>query len=175
MAHELNFLFVNIVNGLVYGSFLLLTSLGLSLVFGLGRVVNFAHGAFYALGGYVLISVMRVGAGFWLALAVVPVVLTGIGLALEAGLIRRLRKRPEVDTLLATFGLSAMLVGGIEYLWGTSTTIVKPPLGFEGIVQVLSNDFPIYRFAAAGLSLLMAAGVLAIVQWTPLGLRIRDR
>jgi branched-subunit amino acid ABC-type transport system permease component len=62
-----NFLFVNILNGVVYGSFLLLTSLGLSLVFGLGRVVNFAHGAIYAMGGYALIAVMYgIGAGyFW--------------------------------------------------------------------------------------------------------------
>jgi len=65
---DLNFLFVNILNGVVYGSFLLLTSLGLSLVFGLGRVVNFAHGALYAMGGYALIAVMHAGgAGYWLA------------------------------------------------------------------------------------------------------------
>ena len=56
---DINFLFVNALNGLVYGAFLLLTSLGLSLVFGLGRVVNFAHGALYALGGYVFVTAMQ--------------------------------------------------------------------------------------------------------------------
>jgi len=63
---DLNFFFINALNGVVYGAFLLLTSLGLSLVFGLGRVVNFAHGAFYALGGYALVVAMqRFGASGW--------------------------------------------------------------------------------------------------------------
>ena len=79
-----NFLFVNILNGVVYGSFLLLTSLGLSLVFGLGRVVNFAHGALYAMGGYALIVVMHgTGTGYWLGLVVAPLLVIPIAMAIE--------------------------------------------------------------------------------------------
>lgn len=169
-----NFLFVNILNGVVYGSFLLLTSLGLSLVFGLGRVVNFAHGALYAMGGYALIAVMHAGgAGYWLALAVAPLLVIPMAMAIERATINPIRHRPDVDTLLVTFGLSSMIVGAIEYVWGTGTTLLPPPSPFTGTVDVLGNQYPLYRLVAALVSLLVSAGVFAIIQFTPMGLRIR--
>jgi branched-chain amino acid transport system permease protein len=171
---DLNFLFVNILNGVVYGSFLLLTSLGLSLVFGLGRVVNFAHGALYAMGGYALIAVMHAGgAGYWLALAVAPLLVIPMAMAIERATINPIRHRPDVDTLLVTFGLSSMIVGAIEYVWGTGTTLLPPPSPFTGTVDVLGNQYPLYRLVAALVSLLVSAGVFAIIQCTPMGLRIR--
>ena len=171
---DLNFLFVNILNGVVYGSFLLLTSLGLSLVFGLGRVVNFAHGALYAMGGYALIAVMHAGgAGYWLALAVAPMLVIPMAMAIERATINPIRHRPDVDTLLVTFGLSSMIVGAIEYVWGTGTTLLPPPSPFTGTVDVLGNQYPLYRLVAALVSLLVSAGVFAIIQFTPMGLRIR--
>ena len=171
---DLNFLFVNILNGVVYGSFLLLTSLGLSLVFGLGRVVNFAHGALYAMGGYALIAVMHAGgAGYWLALAVAPLLVIPMAMAIERATINPIRHRPDVDTLLVTFGLSSMIVGAIEYVWGTGTTLLPPPSPFTGTVDVLGNQYPLYRLVAAIVSLLVSAGVFAIIQFTPMGLRIR--
>ena len=171
---DLNFLFVNILNGVVYGSFLLLTSLGLSLVFGLGRVVNFAHGALYAMGGYALIAVMHAGgAGYWLALAVAPLLVIPMAMAIERATINPIRHRPDVDTLLVTFGLSSMIVGAIEYVWGTGTTLLPPPSPFTGTVDVLGNQYPLYRLVAALVSLLVSAGVFAIIQFTPMGLRIR--
>lgn len=171
---DLNFLFVNILNGVVYGSFLLLTSLGLSLVFGLGRVVNFAHGALYAMGGYALIAVMHAGgAGYWLALAVAPLLVIPMAMAIERATIDPIRHRPDVDTLLVTFGLSSMIVGAIEYVWGTGTTLLPPPSPFTGTVDVLGNQYPLYRLVAALVSLLVSAGVFAIIQFTTMGLRIR--
>ena len=144
-----NFLFVNILNGVVYGSFLLLTSLGLSLVFGLGRVVNFAHGALYAMGGYALIAVMHaIGAGYWLGLVVAPLLVIPIAMVIERVAIRPIRHRPDVDTLLVTFGLSSMIVGGIEYVWGTGQETLPPPSPFAGIVEVFGNQYPLYRLVA---------------------------
>jgi branched-chain amino acid transport system permease protein len=169
-----NFLFVNILNGVVYGSFLLLTSLGLSLVFGLGRVVNFAHGAIYAMGGYALIAVMYgIGAGYWLGLVVAPLLVIPIAMVIERVAIRPIRHRPDVDTLLVTFGLSSIIVGGIEYVWGTGTKLLSPPSPFAGIVDVFGNQYPLYRLVAAVVSLLVSAGVFVVIQFTPIGLRIR--
>ena len=169
-----NFLFVNILNGVVYGSFLLLTSLGLSLVFGLGRVVNFAHGAIYAMGGYALIVVMYgIGAGYWLGLVAAPLLVIPIAMVIERVAIRPIRHRPDVDTLLVTFGLSSMIVGGIEYVWGTGTKLLPPPSPFAGIVDVFGNQYPLYRLVAAVVSLLVSAGVFVVIQFTPIGLRIR--
>lgn len=171
---DLNFVFVSILNGVVYGSFLLLTSLGLSLVFGLGRVVNFAHGALYALGGYALIAVMHgAGAGYWSALVLAPLLVVPIAIVIERATIHPIRHRPDVYTLLVTFGLSFMIVGTIEYGWGTGTTLLRPPAPFGGTVDILGNQYPQYRLVAAAVSLLVSAGVFAVIQFTPVGLRIR--
>ena len=171
---DLNFLFVNTLNGVVYGALLLLTSLGLSLVFGLGRVVNFAHGALYALGGYAIVAVMqRTGLGFWLALAIAPIPVMLLAIVIERTTIYPIRDRPEIYTLLVTFGLSFMLIGAVEYAWGTGTTLVRTPEMFQGTVQIFGNPFPIFRLTAAALSLLASAAVFAFIQFTPFGLRIR--
>jgi branched-chain amino acid transport system permease protein len=171
---DLSFLFTNTLNGVVYGAFLLLTSLGLSLVFGLGRVVNFAHGALYALGGYGLVAVMqRIGAGFWPALVLAPLIVVPIAIAIERVTITPIRNRPEIYTLLVTFGVSFMVIGALEYLFGTSTTLVEVPRLFAGTVMIFGNEFPIYRLAAAALSLAVSGAVFAFVQFTPVGLRIR--
>ncbi|HTO46237.1 MAG TPA: branched-chain amino acid ABC transporter permease [Burkholderiales bacterium] len=171
---DLSFLFANTVNGAVYGAFLLLTSLGLSLVFGLGRVVNFAHGALYALGGYGLVAVMqRLGLGFWPALVVAPLLVVPIAIAIERVTIQPIRSRPEIYTLLVTFGVSFMVIGAIEYVFGTATTLVEVPRLFAGTVVIVGNEFPIYRLAAAALSLAVSGAVFAFVQFTPIGLQIR--
>lgn len=171
---DLGFLLANALNGAVYGAFLLLTSLGLSLVFGLGRVVNFAHGALYALGGYGLFAFMqRAGLDFWLALALAPLAVVPLAIAIDRVAIHPIRSRPEIYTLLVTFGLSFMVVGALEYAWGTGTHLVKVPAAFAGTVRILGNEFPVFRLVAAGISLAVSAGVFAYIQFTAVGLRIR--
>lgn len=171
---DLSFLLANALNGVVYGAFLLLTSLGLSLVFGLGRVVNFAHGALYALGGYVLVALMqRTAMDYWLALVVAPLLVVPVAILIERITIYPVRSRPEIYTLLVTFGVSFMVIGALEYVWGTGTTLVAVPRLFAGTLRVFGNEYPIYRLAAAGLSLLVSAAVFAFIQFTAVGLRIR--
>jgi len=97
----------------------------------------------------------------------------GLPMAIERATIDPIRHRPDVDTLLVTFGLSSMIVGAIEYVWGTGTTLLPPPSPFTGTVDVLGNQYPLYRLVAALVSLLVSAGVFAIIQFTPMGLRIR--
>ena len=169
-----SFLLANAMNGVVYGAFLLLTSLGLSLVFGLGRVVNFAHGALYALGGYALVALMqRTGMGYWSALVVAPLFVVPVAIAIERATIQPIRNRPEIYTLLVTFGVSFMLIGALEYIWGTGTTLVEVPRLLAGTVRIFGNEFPIYRLVAAGFSLLVSGAVFAYIQFTVIGLRIR--
>ncbi len=171
---DLNFLFVSTLNGVIYGAFLLLTSLGLSLVFGLGRVVNFAHGAFYAIGGYALLEVMRrTGVGYWPALVIAPVLVVPLAIAVERVTIAPIRRRHDIYTLLVTFGVSFMIIGGIEYYWGTGTTLIPTPAPFGRTFSIFGNQYPFYRLSAAALSLLVSAAVFAFVQFTPFGLRIR--
>jgi len=165
---------VSLLNGVLYGAFLLLTSLGVSLVFGLGRVVNFAHGALFALGGYALVAVMKAaGAPFWLALIVGPLLVVPVAIVIERATIYPIRHRPEIYTLLVTFGLTFILVGGIEMIWGSGTTLVTSPPLLSGSVAILGAPYPIYRLFAAGVSLLVSAGVFAFILLTPIGLQIR--
>ena len=165
---------VSLLNGVLYGAFLLLTSLGVSLVFGLGRVVNFAHGALFALGGYALVAVMKAaGAPFWLALIVGPLLVVPVAIVIERATIYPIRHRPEIYTLLVTFGLTFILVGGIEMIWGSGTTLVTSPPALSGSVNILGAPYPIYRLFAAGVSLLVSAGVFAFILLTPIGLQIR--
>lgn len=165
---------VSLLNGVLYGAFLLLTSLGVSLVFGLGRVVNFAHGALFALGGYALVAVMKLaGAPFWLALIVGPLLVVPVAIVIERATIFPIRNRPEIYTLLVTFGLTFILVGGIEMIWGTGTTLVTSPPLLSGSVSILGAPYPIFRLFAAGISLLVSAGVFAFILLTPIGLQIR--
>jgi branched-chain amino acid transport system permease protein len=171
---DLNFLFVSALNGVIYGAFLLLTTLGLSVVFGLGRVVNFAHGALYALGGYVVLDLARHrGLSFWLAAPAAAALVIPVGVVVDRLTIAPIRRRADIYTLLVTFGVSFVLVGAIETTWGRGTMLIPPPPGLGGTVSVLGNPYPLYRLVAAAVSLAVSAGVFAVIHLTPVGLRIR--
>src|SRR5262249_23564430 len=126
------------------------------------------------MGGYALIAVMHeAGAGYWLGLIVAPLAVVPIAMAIERAAIDPIRHRPDVDTLLVTFGLSSMIVGAIEYIWGTGTTLLPPPSPFAGTIDAFGNQYPLYRLVAAAVSLLVSAGVFLVIELTPIGLRIR--
>ena len=165
-----NFLFVIALNGVIYGSFLLLPTLGLSLVFGFARIVNFAHGQLYALGAYFAVDLMRMLGGFWSAVIISPLIMVLFAVVVERLTIEPIRNRSDIYTLLVTFGLSLMIVGGIEQYWGTAAVLVSPPDAFQGTVMILGNEYPAFRLVAAALSLITTGGVFAVVQWTPVGL-----
>jgi branched-chain amino acid transport system permease protein len=168
-----NFLFVIVLNGFIYGSFLLLPTLGLSLVFGLARIVNFAHGQLYALGAYLAVDLMRTVGSYWSAVIISPLLMVLFAIVVERLTIVPIRNRSEIYTLLVTFGLALMIVGGIQQYWGTAALLVRVPSHFQDTVTILGNEYPAYRLFAAALSLTMAAAVFALVQWTPFGLRMR--
>jgi branched-chain amino acid transport system permease protein len=168
-----NFFFVIALNGFIYGSFLLLPTLGLSLVFGLARIVNFAHGQLYALGAYLAVDLMRTVGGYWSAVIISPLLMVLFAMVVERLTIVPIRNRSEIYTLLVTFGLALMIVGGIEQYWGTAALLVRVPSQFRDTVTILGNEYPAYRLFAAALSLTITAAVFALVQWTPFGLRIR--
>jgi branched-chain amino acid transport system permease protein len=171
---DLNFLFVNALNGVIYGAFLLLTTLGLSVVFGLGRVVNFAHGALYTLGGYLVFELARRGGqSFWLTAVVAAALVVPVGVVIDRLTIAPIRERPDIYTLLVTFGVSFVLVGAIETTWGRGTMLIPPPARLAGTVSVLGNPYPLYRLVAAAASLGVSALVFLFIRLTPVGLRIR--
>src|SRR5580700_7723388 len=170
MTGTTNLLVVNLVDAWLYGSLLAAVAVALTLVFGLGRVVNFAIGAFYALGAYVAYALAG-GVGYWLA-----VILAAISVAVFAGLIERvairpLRGRTEISTLLATFGLAILLDGLMQVVWGTSTRTMRSPVG--GMVPVDGQRMSVFIFVAAGLATAISAAIWAALRWTGVGTVLR--
>jgi branched-chain amino acid transport system permease protein len=163
-------LVVNLVDAWLYGSLLAAVAVALTLVFGLGRVVNFAIGAFYALGAYVAYSLRGV-AGYWLAILAAAVAVAVFAGAIERVAIRPLRGRTEITTLLATFGLAILLDGLMQVVWGTSTRTMSSPV--PGTVPVDGQRMSVFIFVAAGLATAISAAIWAALRWTGVGTVLR--
>jgi branched-subunit amino acid ABC-type transport system permease component len=144
---------LQLTNGLVFSLLLFLMAAGLSLIFGLMDVVNLAHGAFYLLGGYLGLSIVRWGGSFWLALLLSPLLAGALGLLLEATLLRRLYRRGHLDQVLATFGVALIGADLMRGLWGAYVEVVPPPAALSGQIAVGGLPFPAYRLAVLALGL----------------------
>src|SRR5262249_30086665 len=107
----------NVFNGLIVGAFYALMALGFSLILNLSGVINFAHGGFLAIGGYIAFSLLPY-VGFWGGLLLAPLLTAVIGLIVERVLIRRLYGRDPLYSLLLTFGLAFMIEDGTRFIWG---------------------------------------------------------
>lgn len=165
-------LILQLAAGLAYGMILLLVALGLTIVFGLGRVVNFAHGAIYALGAYVGVAVASLG-GFWFALIVAPLLVGALTAAMDLLLIRRIRKQPEEMTLVLTFGVLLIIDNVIRQIWGTSAYYIETPKFMEGNWSLGEATISRYQAFAAVLAIAVCSALLWTLYKTSLGLRFR--
>jgi len=127
----------NVFNGLIVGAFYALMALGLSLILNLSGVINFAHGGFLAIGGYLAYTLMPY-IGFWGALIVSPVLTAFIGLLVERVLIRQLYGRDALYSLLLTFGLAYMIEDGTRFIWGAQSLPFQVP---SWLVTPLSSEY----------------------------------
>jgi branched-chain amino acid transport system permease protein len=165
-------LLFNLFNGLVIGAFYALMAMGLSLILNLSGVINFAHGGFLAIGGYLAYTLIP-HIGFWGALAVAPVLTACLGLAVERVLIRPLYGRDPLYSLLLTFGLAFILEDGTRYIWGPATLPFAVP---SWLSSPLSNTLFFltgYRMFMVGLVVAAVIGLFLILNRTRLGMRIR--
>ncbi|HUJ98223.1 MAG TPA: branched-chain amino acid ABC transporter permease [Stellaceae bacterium] len=162
----------NVTNGLIIGAFYVLMALGLSLILNLSNVINFAHGNFLALGGYIAF-VMAPYTGFWGALLLSPLVAALFGFIIERVMIRRVYGRDPVYSLLLTFGLAFIIQDVCRYVWGPNGL----PLGIPDVMaQPLSaNLFFItwYRIFMVAIVIIAVAGLFAFLRFSRVGMRIR--
>ncbi|WP_295957657.1 ABC transporter permease, partial [uncultured Xanthomonas sp.] len=141
---------VQLLNGLAGASSLFLVAAGLSLIFGVTRIVNFAHGSFYMVGIYVAYTLVdRLGGaggavGFWGALVLAAVAVGVLGALVEATLLRRIYRAPELFQLLATFALVLVIKDGVLWLWGPEELLGPRAPGLKGSVEILGRQFPAY-------------------------------
>jgi len=162
-----------LLDALALAGLLFLVSVGLSLVFGILRVVNFAHGVFYMLGAYFGFTVVAVTGQFWLALVVVPPLVGLVGALLEASTLRFIYRRPDSYQLLLTFGLALILEEAIRMVYGPTAKGVDPPAFLQGPIEIGDLLYPGYRLFLVALSALVALAVWAFLQRTRAGLVIR--
>jgi branched-chain amino acid transport system permease protein len=169
----LPFLITQCLNALSQAALLFFLGCGLTLIFGIMRIVNFAHGAFFMLGAYVGYSAVHWTGSFWLALIAAPIVVGGFGAAFELGILRRLYGRDGHAFLMVTFGLTLVMGEVIRLIWGVEALQVKPPGSLAGIVFILDEPFPVYRLFLAGAGVVVAIIIWQFLERTRLGLLIR--
>lgn len=162
----------NVFNGLIIGAFYALMALGLSLILNLSGVINFAHGGFLAIGGYLAYALIPF-IGFWGALLVAPFLTAFLGLIVERVLIRRLYGRDQLYSLLLTFGLAYIFEDGTRFIWGAQSVPYQVP---GWLMQPLSSDYFFLTGYRLFMMVLVGAAVAAlflILNRTRLGMRIR--
>jgi branched-chain amino acid transport system permease protein len=162
-------LFMGLQIGMVY----VLLAIGLSLIFGLMTVVNFAHGAFFMFGAYMGLFMMGLTGNFWLSLVFVPVATGLLGLVVERFTIRPLYGRDLIYPLLLTFGLSFVMIEGVRLIWGTGGTPFNTPSMLTGPVNLGFTLFPKYRVFVIVVTALIVLGLWLFLEKTNLGLVIR--
>ena len=146
---------LQLLNGLAGASSLFLVSAGLSLIFGVTRIVNFAHGSFFMVGTYTaysLVATLGGAVGFWPALLLAALAVGLLGAAVEVLLLRRLYREPELFQLLATIALGLVIKDGVLWFWGAEELLGPRAPGLSGAVTILGRQFPTYDL------FLMAAG-----------------
>jgi branched-chain amino acid transport system permease protein len=164
---------LQLFTGVALGAIYVLLAIGLSLIFGMLTVVNFAHGAFYMLGAYVGISLLAVGGNFWVCLVAVPLIVGTVGLAVERFLIRPLYGRGIDYPLLLTFGLSYVIVELVRIAYGRTGYPFDTPELLQGAIDLGIGFFPLYRLFVVGATALIILGLWLFLERTSYGLIIR--
>ena len=169
---ELVFLLEQVVNGLVLGGYYLLLALGLSLIFSVGGVVNLAHGAFYAIGAYVSLEVIK-RFGFGPSIVVTPLIVGIIGILFERLLLRRFYKSDPILSLLVTFGLAMVVEQGLRMLWGAAPLPSNMPAELKGNVMLGEFLFSKYRLFILGFVFVVMTGIWVLLNKTSFGLVVK--
>ena len=164
-------LVVQLVNGIVSGMILALVASGLTLIFGIMDVVNFAHGELFMLGAYVGTTVMLTTGNFWLALVVAFVTIAVLGAALQVTTLRPLLGRDPLYTILVTFGLSLILQNYALWQYGPVARKISEPVTAQ--FKLLYITYPWYRIAIALLSAAMIAALWLFMKYGRYGIWIR--
>ncbi|URI11211.1 branched-chain amino acid ABC transporter permease [Aquincola tertiaricarbonis] len=156
---------ISMLNGLSYGLLLFMLSSGLTLIFSMMGVLNFAHASFYMLGAYVAYSIARL-VGFWPGLVLAPLVVGVLGALFERTCLRKVHKFGHVPELLTTFGLSYVILELVQLIWGRTAVEFRPPPSLQGPAFTLVNS------SVDGLQVLWGAAPDAMCRATDAAVRV---
>ena len=169
-------LLAQLLNGLASASSLFLVSVGLSLIFGVTRTINFAHGSFYMLGAFIAYSSvdqLSPHIGFWPALLLAPLACGVLGAITEIALLRRIYKSPELFQLLATFALVLVIKDATLWLWGPEELFGPRAAGLEGSIEILGRQFPSYDLFLIAVGPCVLLGLTLLLTRTRFGTLVR--
>ncbi len=166
-------LLLQLATGIALGAVYALLAIGLSLIFGMLTVVNFAHGAFYMVGAFMGVYFLGLTGNFWLSLVLTPLAVGAIGLVTERFLVRPLYGRGIDYPLLLTFGLSYVLIEAMRTLFGIEGVPTSVPASLRGAVNLGFGMFPLYRLFLIGAAAVVILALYLFIEKTRYGLIIR--
>lgn len=164
---------INALNGLSWGMLLFLISVGLTTVFGVMGVLNFAHGSLFMLGAYLAMQCVSSFGSFWLGLLIGPPIVAALAVLIERFLLRPVYSRDVSFQLLLTFGVMLFLDDGVRLIWGPAYHVVNPPEILSGIIPVFSQSYPVYRIFLVVLGPLVGLALWAFFAFTRWGKILR--
>ena len=162
-----------LLNGFVFGMLLALIAMGLSIIFGLMDIINFAHGAYYTLGAYIALTWMGFIDNFWVALIVVPATVMVVGFFVEFVFLRRLYGKDPVFSLLLNFGVMLGIIQVIRLVWGVAYRPFSPPEILSGAVYLGFAYFSVYRMFVVAVCIFLAILVWLFLKKTSVGMTVR--
>ena len=168
----MNFWIIQILNGVSFGMLLFLLAAGLSLIFGLMKVLNLAHGSYYLLGGYLGLTVLRFTDSFLLALLGAALGMTVLGILMERWILRRIYGEPLRQALL-TFGFLFIFADIALWIWGGNPQTLPKPGPFTGSIRMGAIVFPSYRLLVIAVGLVIGVGLWWLQEKTRLGAMLR--
>ncbi len=165
------------LSGLSYSSTLFLVASGLSLIFGVTRIINFAHGSFFMVGAYLACTLTArlpsTPLGFWAAIAAAAVAVGILGIVMEIVILRRIYRAPELFQILATFGVILIVQNSVQIIWGSEEIFASRAPGLRGVVDIAGQSFPQYDLVLIAIGPLVLGVIWLIVHKTRWGVLIR--
>ncbi|RJX33979.1 MAG: branched-chain amino acid ABC transporter permease [Desulfarculus sp.] len=166
-------LITTILHGLTLGMVLMLVAGGLTIIFGMMEVLNFAHGSLYMLGAYFGYTVAHLTGSFWLAILIAPLAVGAVGFLIEFFSLRPLYGRPPLHHLLLTFGISLIVQNAIKFIWGNDIYSIEMPAFLSGSSSLLGVQYPTYRLFVLLFSVALSILIWLLITKTKWGVVVR--
>ena len=175
--NELN-LFLGLgFSGLVRAEVVFVVAAGLTLIFGVVKIINFAHGSFYMVGAFIAYSVVRImpasDGAFWVTLVVAAAVIAAIGIITEVLLLRPIYARAHLFQILLTYGLTLVIADLVRIIWGTAFKTISPPLLLSGSLTLMGRSYSTFYLFVIGLGIAVLIGMWLMLEKTRFGLFVR--
>jgi branched-chain amino acid transport system permease protein len=169
----MDLILVNLIDGLVYGLLLFMLSAGLTLIFSMMGVLNFAHASFYMLGAYFAYQI-SLFMGFWMGMLVAPIIVGVAGAGIERYGLRRVHQYGHVPELIFTFGLALLIEEIVQFIWGKSQMAYEEPAILDfALFSIGNNDIAAYKIFMIFISVAIFVGLLFILTKTRVGMVIQ--